>query len=377
MNWSWTVARIRGIPVRINVTLLILLPYVTYVATNLFHSEYQELVRVLGLDAGPLLLPPLAWGAILALSLFVAVLLHELAHCLTAMAAGARVESITLMMLGGVSRIVDEIRSPGREAWMAASGPLTSLALAVLFYVVARLLESGPADLTIAAGVFAEINLVLAIFNLLPAFPMDGGRILRAALTPRYGRLAATRKAAAVGKVMAVLFGILGLVTFNFILILIAVFVFMGASAETTALAARVSLRGLRMRSLVDRRIGQVRPDVPLAVVAERFLEDDLVAVRVGDGLTGPGAGFITLDDLERMGRGQAGARAGDVARRDLPRARAEDDAAAILSLLQRGRGAVLVVDEAGEPMGLVSAADVRRAALLAHVLEETGRGRA
>ena len=376
MNWSWTVARIRGIPIRIHVTLLILLPYITYVATNLFHAEHQELVGVLGLEVGPLLLPPLAWGVILGLSLFVAVLLHELAHCFTAMAAGARVQSITLMMLGGVSHIVDEIRGPGREAWMAASGPLTSLALAVVFFLLARLLAPGPADLTIAAGVFAEINLVLAVFNLLPAFPMDGGRILRAALTPRYGRLSATRKAATVGKVMAVLFGLLGLVTFNFILVLIAVFVFMGAAAETTALAARASLRGLRMRSLVDPRIGQVSPETALDEVAERFLHDDLVAVRVGDGLSGPGAGYITLDGLERLGRARATARAGDVARRDLPRARAEDDAAAILSLLQQGGGAVLVVDDAGEPVGLVSAADVRRAALLAHMLEDTGRGK-
>jgi Zn-dependent protease/CBS domain-containing protein len=371
MNRAWTIAKIRGIPVRLHVTLLLFLPYVAFVASNIFHQRYADLARPLGLLHGPLVLPPLVWGVLLALALFLAILLHELAHCLVAISSGARVESITLLMLGGISRIVGDIRRPGREAWMAAAGPLTSLGLAIVFFVLAQLLGGLPPDVPIAALVFAEINLMLAIFNLLPAFPMDGGRILRAALTPRFGRLSATRKAAAVGKGMAVIFGILGLVSFNFVLLLIGVFVYLGASAETTSLEVQASLGGMRVRDLADRRMGQARADTPLSEVATRFLEDDLTSMRVGDGLSGPGAGFITVDDLERIDCRRGYRLAGDLARRDLPRVRANDDALAVLGLLQGSRGAIVVVDERGEPVGIVTGQDVRRAALLAHLLED------
>lgn len=371
MNRSWTVATIRGIPIRIHITLLLLLPYIAVMVSREFH----RLVQLANLGTTQFAMPPIVWGVLLAIALFVSVLLHELAHSLVAVSSGVRVHSITLMMLGGISRIEGDIRRPGREAWMAAAGPLTSFVIGAVFLGISAIVPRGAADLRIAVSLFGQINIALAIFNLLPAFPMDGGRILRAALTPRYGRLGATRFAATVGKGMAVLFAIWGFVSFNFILVVIAAFVFLGASAESAQLETRASLSGIRMDSLVDPRIGHVLPETPIAAVADRFLSDNLVAARVGDGQTGRGAGYITLSDLERLDARQHRGRAGDIARKNLPRVRAGDDASKILPLLAGDRGSdVLVVDERGEPLGVVSSRDLLRAALLSNLIEDAGR---
>src|SRR5262249_45095605 len=143
---------------------------------------------------------------------------------------GVRVRAITLMMLGGVSQMEDDIR-PEREAWMAFAGPLTSFGLAVASYAIYRLLPL-PAELAIAFFMFAAINGVLGAFNLLPAFPMDGGRVLRGLLSKRLGPDRATRAATTLGKIMAGAFAVLGLLSLNILLVLVAVFVYMGATAE-------------------------------------------------------------------------------------------------------------------------------------------------
>ena len=207
MNWAWTIARVKGIPIRLHFTLLLFLPYVTYVVT----AQFRVFAEWIGIETTAMTLPPLFWGALLAIGLFVGILLHELAHSVIAISSGARVHSITLMILGGISRIVGDIRSPAREAWMAAAGPLTSLAIGLVSFLLYLVLKPFAGGLAVSAFVFAWINVILAVFNFLPAFPMDGGRILRAALTPSMGRLRATRTAAMVGKGMAILFGLLGM----------------------------------------------------------------------------------------------------------------------------------------------------------------------
>ena len=371
MNRSWTIATIRGIPIRIHISLLVLVPLAAVTFSNQFQFYYGSIAGISGVEHGPTTLPPLVWGVILAFGLLVGILLHELAHCMVAISSGVRVESITLMMLGGVSRIEGEIARPMREVAMAAAGPLTSLAIGAVFYVGTKALPGLPTENTVAGMLFALVNVVLGVFNLLPAFPMDGGRILRAALTPTMGRLAATRRAALVGKILAVPLAILGIL-FNPLLVLIAVFIVLGATAETSMLENRVLLAGRRVGAFADPRIGDVLPETPVWRVAERFLEDNLVAVRVGDGVNGPGAGYITLGDLERVGKKGARLTAGDISRRDLPRVWASHDAAAVLQAAQaRGKDAVLVFEDNGEPVGIVTGADLGRAASVASLLQD------
>jgi Zn-dependent protease len=221
-----TIFRIRGIPVRLHPSLLVFLPYLAFAATR----QLDGVARLLGIPRDAFRLPPLAWGVILAVGLFVAVLAHELCHSLVAVRSGARVHAITLMMLGGVSFIAGRL-SPGREAWMAFAGPLASLAIAAASFAVFHFVPL-PAEARAALFAFALTNALIGAFNLLPAFPMDGGRIVRALLARWIGQVRATVFAARLGKVMAVALALYAIVSFNLFLLLIAWFVYAGARGE-------------------------------------------------------------------------------------------------------------------------------------------------
>ncbi|AKJ63756.1 site-2 protease family protein [Kiritimatiella glycovorans] len=204
---SYRIATVAGIPIKVHLTLLLML---------LLFLVWQ----------GPL-------GLIIALGLFTSVALHELGHSRVALRKGCTVSEIMLLPIGGMAKMSNLPRDPADEFKIAIAGPLVSLGLSAAAFGLYLL--SGSLGLELAAFValsLAVLNLVLALFNLLPSFPMDGGRIFRAWLTPRKGRLEATRIASKIGRSLAVVFGIVGLFNGNLILVLIAVFIFQAAGAE-------------------------------------------------------------------------------------------------------------------------------------------------
>lgn len=215
MAYSFQVAKIRGIPIRAHITLVILLPAMAMSFAG-------------GTGASALL-----FGTVMALGLLLSVALHELGHSLVAMAYGCRVRQILLLPIGGMAQMDRIPRLPREEVRVAIAGPLVSLALAgagfMGFFLLTGLGQWNAGSTALALG---ALNLMLFLFNLLPSFPMDGGRIFRAWLTPRLGRLEATRIAAKIGRFIAVLFGLWGLFHGNLFLVLIAVFVFHVAGAE-------------------------------------------------------------------------------------------------------------------------------------------------
>ncbi|WP_437287031.1 site-2 protease family protein [Sorangium sp. So ce406] len=368
LDHGLTVLRIRGIPIKLHITLLIFLPYVAYVAA----SQFSLIASSLEIPLESLRLPPLAWGAILAVGLFVAVLAHELAHSFVALRNGVRVRSITLMMLGGVSLM--ERDDPEHEAWMAFAGPLMSFGIALGSYGAYRLLP-GPAEVRAALLAFALTNAIIGAFNLLPAFPMDGGRVLRGLLRRRLGPVRATRVATAVGRGMAVVFGLFGLLSWNFILVLIAVFVYMGASSEQARSSTRELLRGVPVARFMTDRLGDAYADESPRAVAERLLRDNLVGARVIDEPAGGEGrreiGVVTVWDLARqLGRGVAPATVGAVMPVDVPRARADDDASRSIDVLASGEASAVAVLDGGEHViGLVTTAEIQRALALAGAL--------
>ncbi|WP_437754771.1 site-2 protease family protein [Sorangium sp. So ce1389] len=390
-----TVLRIRGIPIRLHITLLIFLPYVAYAAA----SQFSVVASSLGISREALRLPPLAWGGILAVGLFVAILAHELAHSFVALRNGVRVRAITLMMLGGVSQI--ERDDPEHEAWMAFAGPLMSFGIALGSYAAYRLLPA-PAEVGAALLAFAITNAIIGAFNLLPAFPMDGGRVLRGLLLRRLGSARATRVATATGKGMAVGFGLLGVLSWNPILVLIAVFVHMGASAEQARASTRELLRGVPLWRFMTDRLGDAYADESPRAVAERLLRDNLIGARViddsiegprgdgsrGDGSRGEGSrgggegrreiGVVTVWDLARqLGRGAAPATVGAVMPVDVPRAHADDDASRSIDALASGEASAVAVLDGGEHViGLVTTAEIQRALALAGALGAPRAGR-
>jgi Zn-dependent protease len=360
---GFTLFRVRGIPVKLHITLLIVLPYLAFVTSY----QYAAIAKALGVPSGQFLVPPLVWGAILAVGLFVSVLLHELAHAFVASRRGGHVQSITLMMLGGVTQIDREV-PPEKEAWMAFAGPLTSLVIAVVSYGVARLFYASQ-GLFVALVSFAAMNLLLAVFNLLPAFPMDGGRVLRGLLSRRLGRARATRIAAGLGRALAVAFGVFAIITFNWILGLIAIFIWFGASAEQRHIEGQLVLRGMHVSDLMNPRLGDALADEPPGELAERMLREHVVAARVTDARDPAHRtlGIITIDDLSAK---RETVRAS--MRTNLPRMHPGDDAGKAMGALASAQAsAIEVINDAGEIVGLVLPADLQRALALRAIRQE------
>ena len=365
---SITAFRLWKIPVKLHITLLLFVPYVAFIATR----QFSTIIADLDLPTGAVHLPPFGWGLLLAIALFVSILLHELAHSVVARRQGSEVQSITLMALGGVTRMRGEVR-PEHEALMAFVGPLTSLGLALLSYGVYALVPLPP-EIGVALLIIAWMNLALGVFNLLPAFPMDGGRVLRGLLVKRVGAARATRIATTVGKWMAAAFAIFGLLTFNVILVLIAGFVYLGASAEQARLAVRDALHGVPVSALMNSRLGDAHRGEPAGDVVRRLLIGNLVGATVVDGQTeAPGRrmlGLVLATELaERVTREGNEIPIESAMLTDLPRVHLGDEATAALNAMANGEGnAVLVLNGGDEVVGLVTDTEIQRAVTLAAI---------
>jgi Zn-dependent protease len=225
---AFKIATVWGIPIRVHLTLVLLFPFLAW----RFHLGWWR-------------------GVLLTVAVLASIVLHELGHCLVCLRCGCRVRDILLLPIGGAARMERMPTRPSQELLLALAGPAVSIALGlILLFGVARLpgpsfpLVVGDAVVRVPlATLLGYVNLSLALFNLLPAFPMDGGRVLRAALTPRAGRLHATWIASLVGRAMAVAFA--GIALFNpagvfplfqrAMLVLIGAFIFRAAGAEYRA----------------------------------------------------------------------------------------------------------------------------------------------
>ena len=218
MIQSVNIGRYFGIPIRVHITVLIILPLMA------LRSPFG-----------------LFWGILFAGGLFASITLHELGHSLVARAKGIHVTEIVLLPIGGMAKFTSMPSNPKDEMLIAAAGPAVNVLLAMLLGLCGMFffMTLGPATLRLplpSITIYLAIsNVVLAIFNMLPSFPMDGGRIFRAWMTPRVGKVEATRRASKIGRIMAVAFGILGLYTGNIFLVMVAVFVYFAAAAEYKA----------------------------------------------------------------------------------------------------------------------------------------------
>lgn len=217
MKWSWKLGRFAGIDTYVHATFLLLLGWAAWSAWT---------------GAGTGL--AVAYGVLFLLAVFGSVLLHELGHALTARRYGIRTRRIVLSPIGGIAQLEGMPRRPRQELAVALAGPAVNFVLAAGLWLVLPLFASAPFVFELLGGVLVA-NLMLGTFNLLPAFPMDGGRALRAFLAERKGSLQATEIAARVGRVLAVAMGIAGLWWGNLVLTLVAAFVWFAAGAERRA----------------------------------------------------------------------------------------------------------------------------------------------
>ena len=225
-SFSYQIAKPAGIPIRVHLTLLIFLPLIV-----------GHLAKAMGVSS-------VTWGLAAAVGLFASVALHELGHAAVAVKKGCRVRDILLLPIGGVAQLDALPTRPRDEFQIAVAGPAVSLLLAASFWFAARTAHALDArHPAIVLSTLAGINLMLVLFNLLPSFPMDGGRIFRAWITPRLGRLNATRIAAKIGRFMSIVFGVFGVLNLNLFLVAIAVFIHQAAGAEYRQVQQQETIR--------------------------------------------------------------------------------------------------------------------------------------
>jgi len=274
---------VRGIEVKIHVTFPLILVWAAVQFGYLNQKDFS--------------LSGAAFGVVVMLLLFVCVVIHELSHSLTATAMGFPVHDIVLLPLGGVAQMERIPERPSQEFLMAIAGPLSNVAIAVVLIVAGLFLPvnigrglwkllTNPTRLgwtdTLPYLIFT--NLGLAFFNLIPAYPMDGGRVLRALLATVMPHARATALAVGVGQGLAWVLGLLGLLTHNFIWILIAIFVYAGAAQEGRMIHVRNMLQGLRVRQAFSRRAVALSPDDPVSHAADLTLESFQADFPVCDG---------------------------------------------------------------------------------------------
>lgn len=265
MKWSWKIGTLASIDLRIHVTFLLLLAWVAISHWTAGKSAVAALN-----------------GVVFILALFACVVLHELGHALAARRYGIPTRDITLLPIGGVARLERMPEEPRQELWVALAGPAVNVALAAVLAVWLSVTRGWTplSELSMTGGSLAErllvANVWLVLFNLIPAFPMDGGRVLRALLASRMEYVKATQIAAGVGQALAFVFGFIGLFS-NPMLLFIALFVWIGASQEANATGMKAALSGTPVQSAMLTDFMHLRPGDTLADAVKLVLRGSQV----------------------------------------------------------------------------------------------------
>jgi stage IV sporulation protein FB len=339
-SWSFPIGRIAGIELRVHVTFFLLVA--------LFAAAGTE-------PGGPGALASVGWLFII----FACVVAHELAHCFVGRAKGAVVEEIVLLPIGGVSKLEKLPGTPRAELEMAIAGPAASILLAAIAGGVAVLVQQPLIPIDLYAGSLVSrifwFNLLIAGFNLLPAFPLDGGRVFRALLEERYDLVRSTRIAARLGRAVAITLVVVG-IFFNVWLVIIGVFVYLGASAEEAATIVHVRLE--------HHVVGDAMLLEPLVVSPTTSVDDLRALLRRSAQRVFPivgELGYIGLVDSWSIERATRNQRAVDLAERATRVIAAtdglEDDLPLVVSAPAR---ALAVVDDAQRIVGVLRLEDVQ-----------------
>lgn len=256
--------KLLGIPVKLDRSFLFVLPLFAFLIGSQIPAYVQLFAR--GIDASALETgaTPYVLGFVAALGLFASVLIHELGHAVTARIYGVKTKEITLWFLGGLAQFDEMPRQKGAEAVTAIAGPITSFLLAGISWFLFHNTSDNPAILFIF-GYLSTTNLALGIFNLLPALPLDGGRVLRSLLALWLSHSRATQISGLTSRIIAVLLGLYGLFNGQFFIAVIAFFIFNSVNAETQHARITDGLEKLTVHDLMTNDIHTVYPDMPLS----------------------------------------------------------------------------------------------------------------
>jgi len=359
MDASLQLGKIMGIPVRLHWSFLVVVLYVAWAFSSVSEPIFG---RAYGFGAVEPVTLRWAYSFLFAILLFVCVAVHELGHSYVAKSYGIGIKSITLYFFGGVASMEEIPRDPKMELKMALAGPLVSGALGVSAILIYLAVSSDPKHpIPILLWTLGVINLILMVFNLLPAFPMDGGRVLRAWFAIRMPYVVATRRAANIGKMFAIFLGILGLFSFNFILLFIAFFIYIGASEEEKATTIDASLEGIKVKNIMSSNVRTITPDLTLRQLMELMFKEKHRGYPVTNG--GGLQGIITLTDLQKIPDSQRDiTNVRQVMTTNLFVIEPEEEASTAMKIMSERGVRRLPVLQDGELVGIVSREDLVRA---------------
>ncbi|MEW6566867.1 MAG: site-2 protease family protein [Chloroflexota bacterium] len=361
MKWSWKLGRVAGIDVYMHATFLLLIGWLAF---N-YWLQGDTLQAVLS-------------GVGFVLALFACVVLHEFGHALTARRYGIRTRDVTLLPIGGVARLERMPEVPLHELWVALAGPAVNVAIAGLLFAglsfAGRL--SGLQALDPTQGTFWTrlmlINLTLAAFNMIPAFPMDGGRVLRALLATRLEYTRATHWAASLGQGIAFVFGLIGLFS-NPLLVFIALFIWIGAGQEASMVEMKAALGGIPVSRAMLTQFQTLSPHDTTSRAVQLILagsQHDFPVVEDGRVV-----GVLTRSDLlTALAHGKQAAPVAEVMRRDFETIEASAMLERASVQLQNCECHTLPVTRGGELIGLLTMENVGEFLMIQSALDKARR---
>lgn len=363
---NFTVTTVWGIPIRINVSLVVFLPILAWLIGSGGQIEiYAGLIEGLtgeGFNLGVLRAGSMPWviGILAAIGLFVSVTLHELGHSWVALRYGLSIESITLWILGGIAALGSIPKEWNKEFWIAIAGPVVSVGVGGGCYAVVLALPPSSNIVRFVFGWLAIVNITLAIFNLLPAFPMDGGRILRAILARNRPYSSATRIAGRIGVIFAILFAVVGVMSFNVILLLLALFIYGAATTESRTVLLDELLEGITVGDIMTRDPKTVPARASVAELIDHMIRDRQTLYPVVDA-SGSITGIVSLNDVRQVKEQNRESTTVEAIKRDVSLIPSTADAFETLALLQGG-GLFALVEDQGRVVGMLSEADYAHA---------------
>ncbi len=355
MKWSLKLGKIKGIDIKIHVTFFLIILWGAFQFSDT--NDAQGLI----------------YGAMMTVLLFVIVLLHELGHSLAALRFNVKVYDITLLPIGGLARLEEIPKNPFQEFVIAIAGPMVNVLLAALLFPllwwvadgnvfsIVHLYNSGPGLLNILRFLF-WINVSLLLFNMIPAFPLDGGRALRSLLAIWLGNQKATRIAVWIGQGFAILMGLYGIYVGNYFLAVIAIFIYTAGGVEGKLTEAQSVLDSICVRQILpyvgNRRLA---PNFTMIEAAATTMHNHQVnfPVLLGDTLVGA---IRRRDIREAMEQGKSYATVAEIMRRDIPTLDANASLSETQTYLQNTNSPLAAVYEDSHFAGLISFEDIEHA---------------
>jgi Zn-dependent protease len=372
MGWSFRIAQVRGIDIKVHITFFLILALGAFQWAGSTPSNALE---------GAL------FGVVLMILLFFCVTLHELGHSFAAQAFGIKVREIVLLPLGGVAMIESNPKKPWQELIVAAAGPMVNVIIAIALAAVAVVALGSPTfadpqallqsiqepSLTTMLVWLLFSNVALVAFNLLPAFPLDGGRMLRASLAMGIGYPRATRIASLVGQVAAIGLGLWAITSGQFFLAVIALFIFLGAGQEREQTQSEPVLSNVSARDAYNKHALTLQVGDRVSKVVDYMLTSYQAefAVLQGNNLLG----VVTRDDVLRTLAMNTGDRyATEIMQRNVLRVEAANSLDAVRQAMAEKNARLAAVFENGLYLGLVSAEDIREAYVVSAMVQRQRR---